>query len=238
MKKKWTNKSHAILEVAGNLDRYNHWIISQFNGHFGQKVLEIGAGMGALSRLLPVKKLTVSDLREDYFHYLQKEFDFITLKLDIEKQFPKELKDHFDTIFSSNVFEHIKDDQSAFKHSFNLLKPKGKLLLFVPARMEIYGQLDDSMGHYRRYSLEDLSAKAQNAGFKILKVKYANLPGYFLWWGRGVLLPKLFKTKKINSNQDGLLGQIFDFLITPFLYLERLYTPPVGQSVVLIAQKP
>ena len=102
------------------------------------------------------------------------------------------------------------------------------MLLFVPARPEIYGRMDDEMGHYRRYTRSELSAKAHKAGFKIKQIYYANLPGYFLWWGRGFLG---------QSKSDGLFAKIFDRLIVPFLYLEKFVHPPFGQSLVLIAEK-
>lgn len=237
MNRKWTSESHQILEVAGELKRYNRWIVSLFAQYFGNNTLEIGSGMGALSTLIPSKKLIVSDLRDDYFSYLKKEFNFETLKLDIEKEAPKKYAAFFDTIFSSNVFEHIKKDWAAFDNSFKLLKPKGKLLLFVPASPRIYGKLDESMGHYRRYTLTEVTEKAEQAGFKIVKVSYANLPGYFTWWGRGILLPKIIPNQ-IQDQGDGLLGKIFDLIVTPLLYLEKIFTLPFGQSVMLVAQKP
>lgn len=235
--KQWTKDSHHILETASNLDNYNRWLIGNFRKYFGKKILEIGSGMGGLSYYLPKGDLTLSDIRDDYFDYLKKEFGYKTIKLDIENQDPIPLRGQFDTIFSSNVFEHIRDDQSAFLNCFNLLKTGGKLLLFVPARKEIFGQLDNDMGHYRRYSKEEIVSKAKEAGFKIIEVRYANLPGYLTWWGRGVLLGKLIKNNPGNSGTDNFLAKIFDNLITPFLYLEKIYQPPFGQSLILVAEK-
>ncbi len=238
MKKSWTSDSHNILEQATDLDNYNHWLIRQFEKHFGKIVLEVGSGLGGLSAILPKRDITLSDVRDDYFSFLNKEFGYKTLKLNIEKEAPKKYQSHFDTIFSSNVFEHIEDDQFAFNNCYQLLKSKGKLLLFVPACPQIYGSLDDNMGHFRRYTLEEGIIKAKKAGFKIIEAKYVNLPGYFAWWGRGVLLEKLIKSKPGKSDADSLLAKIYDFLIVPLLWFEKFYKPPVGQSLLLVAQKP
>lgn len=237
--RKWTENSHLLLEQASGLENYNRWLMSQFKEHIGKNILEVGAGIGALSRLLPKSaKITLTDLREDYFSRLRTKFKCQVIKMDITEKLNPSLIGKFDTILSSNVFEHIKEDQLAFDNSFKLLHRGGKLLLFVPARPEIYGQLDDDMGHYRRYQISEGIRKARKSGFKIIDAHYANLPGYFTWWGRGVLLGKLIKSKPGNSSADTLMAKIFDVLITPFLALEKYIHPPFGQSLVLIAQKP
>ena len=235
--KLWTSDSHNILEQASNLDNYNHWLVEKFKPYFGKKILEIGSGLGGISKLLPQNDLTLSDLRSDYFKFLKKQFNCNTVKLDIENESPKELIEKFDTIFSSNVFEHIKDDQEAFNNCYKLLKPGGKLLLYVPARQEIFGKLDEDMGHYRRYTVEEGIKKAKKAGFKIIADNYSNLPGYFTWWGRGVLISKLIKSDSGKSGSDSFLAKIFDLFVVPLLWLEKFYQPPFGQSLFLVAEK-
>ena len=230
MKKSWTKNSHQILEQATGLNHYNRWVISIFKQYFGKNILEVGSGLGGLSQYFPKTNITLSDLRSDYFKYLKKRFDYKTLKLNIEKESPEKLLNSFDTIFSSNVFEHIKNDESALNNCFRLLKSNGNLLLFVPSRPEIYGSLDKTMGHYRRYTKEELTKKAKQAGFEIIKIKYVNLPGYFTWWLRGRFPGK--------SNSDNLLAKMFDTIITPFLYLEKYFPVPFGQSLILVAEKP
>jgi len=230
MKKSWTKNSHRILEQATGLNHYNRWVISIFKIYFGKNILEVGSGLGGLSQYFPKTNVTLSDLRSDYFKYLKKRFDYKTLKLNIEKESPEKLPNSFDTIFSSNVFEHIKNDESALNNCFKLLKSNGKLLLFVPSRPEIYGSLDKAMGHYRRYTKGELTKKAKQAGFKIIKIKYVNLPGYFTWWLRGRFPGK--------SNSDGLMAKVFDKVIVPFIYLEKYLPIPFGQSLMLVAQKP
>jgi len=234
---KWTNKSNLILERAGSLNRYNDWLLSNFSLYLKGRLLEIGAGLGGLSRSLPQENLYLADLNSDYVNYLKNEFNAKVLLLDIEKNISDKYSNYFDAILSSNVFEHIKNDQQAINNSYRMLKRGGHFLLFVPACPEIYGSLDTDMGHFRRYTLREVMEKAQIAGFKIITAKYANMPGYLTWWGRGVLLGNLIK-KAGKSPLDNFFGRIFDILITPLLYLEKYVSPPFGQSIVLIAQKP
>jgi len=234
----WTEDSHHILETATDLPHYNRWMMSLFARYFGKEVIEVGSGLGGLSLLMPTKSnVTLSDIRDDYFAYLKKNFLKIVIKLDIEKSIPKSLAGRFDTVFSSNVFEHIKDDQSAILNSYSLLKKGGRLLLFVPARPEIYGGLDVDMGHYRRYTKEELISMTEQAKFKIITCYYANFPGYFLWWGRGRLLKNKITNAGRQSKMDFIFSKFVDLVIVPFLYLEKFIHPPLGQSLVLIAQK-
>jgi len=225
----WSSNSHHILELATGLKHYNRWLMSNFDKYFGKAILEIGSGQGALSKLLPPKSTVVlSDVYPEYLEDLKKLFSHSVMSLDIEKETPAKLIGKMDTVFSSNVFEHIKDDQTALKNCYQLLKPGGRLLLFVPASPEIFGKLDEEMGHYRRYTKHGLQLKAETAGFQVEKIYYANFPGYFLWWGRGRLG---------SPNADNYYARVFDTLIAPLLYLEKYIHPPFGQSLVLIARK-
>ena len=230
MKKSWTSDSHKILEQATGLTNYNRWLVSHFSTYFGKAILEIGSGQGALSKLLPAKAIVIlSDIIPEYLDGLKKTFTDPVISLDIEKDAPAKLVGKIDTIFSSNVFEHIKNDSQAIVNCFKLLEPGGHLLLYVPARSEIYGRLDEAMGHYRRYTKLELTAKAKKAGFTVKRIYYTNLPGYFLWWGRG-----RFRSAK----PDSFFAKIFDHLIVPLLYFEKFVHPLFGQSLVLIATKP
>ena len=230
MKKSWTKDSHQILEQATNLGNYNRWIVSLFQKHFGKETLEIGSGLGGLSAFLPKTNITLSDVRGDYFSYLKKHFNHQVIKLNIENIPPKNLHNKFDTIFSSNVFEHIRNDERALKNCNKLLNKEGMLLLFVPAGPKIYGSIDKAMGHFRRYTKEELSRKAIGAGFKIIKIKYVNFPGYFSWWLRGKMSSEL--------RVDSFMASIFDTLFVPIIKLEKYLSIPFGQSLMLVAQKP
>jgi len=230
VKLKWTDKSNRILEQATTLNRYNRWLIGNFSQYLHGTILEIGAGLGGLSELLPQKSLVLSDNNPKYIEFLKKNIGVKTLLLNIETESPKKYHNHFDAILSSNVFEHIKDDQKAFDNCFKLLRKGGHLLLFVPAGPEIFGSLDEALGHYRRYTKSDLAKKAEKAGFGIIKLRHVNLIGFFLWFVRGWLV-------RANNSSDRLFAWLFDLLITPLLYLERYIPVPFGQSLILIAQK-
>ena len=94
--------------------------------------------------------------------------NFHTIK-DIDSA-PSEL----DAFFSSNVLEHIKDDLFILKKMKDHLKKKGLIYLYVPANMRLWSELDETVGHYRRYEKRKLIAKLKKAGFQVKKIHYAD----------------------------------------------------------------
>lgn len=83
-----------------------------------------------------------------------------------------------DLIFSSNVLEHIEDDAEILMEMNKHLKDDGYLFLYLPAHMYLWSEMDDAVGHYRRYSSNDLKQKLVTAGFEIDKIHYADSVGF------------------------------------------------------------
>jgi hypothetical protein len=137
----------------------------------------------------------------------------------------------WNSLVSVNVLEHIREDETELKlYSRLLQKSHGRLCLFVPARQEIYAPIDRDFGHHRRYSHVDLRRKLENSGFKILELHYFNFVGYFAWW----LTFRLLGQRKFNPGAV----RFFDRVIFPigFGLESRLAWPPIGQSLVAIAE--
>src|SRR5947209_2599289 len=72
-----------------------------------------------------------------------------------------------DTAICFNVLEHVEDDVGALVNMRHILTPGGRLLLIVPALSWIFGTVDRSLGHYRRYTPAVLRARMAAAGFEI-----------------------------------------------------------------------
>ncbi len=222
---------HLTLESVSQMPRYNQWLISRFQAYFGQNILEIGSGIGTLSQLLPsTTQKTLTDINPEYLQQLESLHLGKVLFCDIQKPLPPSLKTKsFDTIFTSNVLEHVEDDQKAFKNIYRLLQKGGHLLLFVPAKQSVFGELDRQLFHFRRYEKETLKAQLEKIGFKIEKIRYYNFLGFFSWW----LNSKVLHQKYIPPHS----AYLFDQLFTPLLYLEESLPLPLGQNLLVIAKK-
>src|SRR5690606_16283224 len=89
--------------------------------------------------------LVVTDYNPDYLRVLGERYQFWngveTCQLDLMAPTWDNLpKRDYDTVVSANVLEHIKDDRLVLKNAFRLLKPGGKVIMFVPAHQWLYGK--------------------------------------------------------------------------------------------------
>jgi SAM-dependent methyltransferase len=140
--------------------------------------------------------------------------------------------DTFDCIFSSNVLEHIRDDQGALNSMFEILKKGGSLGIFVPANQILYSRVDAKLEHFRRYSKSDLMKKVETSGFKINSCLYVDFLGFFIW-GLTKVLPLSLNdpnSKKLKFYDKILwpISRIFD--VFGFQYL-------MGKNLLLLATK-
>jgi 2-polyprenyl-3-methyl-5-hydroxy-6-metoxy-1,4-benzoquinol methylase len=114
-----------------------------------------------------------------------------------------ELPQTFNVLIASDCLEHLREDTKALNNWYKLLKPKGKLIVFVPAYQFLWSNHDEVNMHYRRYTKSELKKKLETANFKIEKASYWNA----LLFSLIVivrLLGKLFSSKTKN-NEDGYL---------------------------------
>lgn len=83
--------------------------------------------------------------------------------------------DSFDLVTALDVVEHLDDDVAGLREMRRVLRPGGRLLLFVPAFMFLWGVQDDISHHRRRYTLPELRRKLEQAGMKVERASYANI---------------------------------------------------------------
>ena len=57
------------------------------------------------------------------------------------------------------MLEHIKNDQDILNLMKRKLKKGGILYLFLPAKMLLWSKMDEAVGHYRRYELNEIKMK-------------------------------------------------------------------------------
>lgn len=135
----------------------------------------------------------------------------------------------FDAAVSFNVIEHLEDDVEALRRIGALLRPGGRIGLLVPGGGErLYGTLDALDRHYRRYTPARLTARLEEAGFDVLRIRRFNLAGYFLWFFKG----RIVKARRFEEGDVAL----FDRMVPLLRAIDRLSGPVVGQSVVAVAR--
>jgi len=180
----------TILDSLANTPRFNRWMADTIRPFVGQRVLEIGAGIGNLSQqLLRGRKLYIAtDIDEEHLARLRTRFqfrpNFQAMQCDLESARDFEhFRECVDSVVCLNVMEHVQDDAAALRNIYQSLRPNGKAVVLVPEGQSLYGTLDEVLGHCRRYSEQELRKKMEAVGFHVEQVVYFNRvtrPGWFI----------------------------------------------------------
>jgi SAM-dependent methyltransferase len=129
--------------------------------------LEIGCGRGDVSAHLAAKGW--AGLAIDYSDAaIAQATGNLSRFADVEirKQPLSEVTGKFNCILMWDVLEHMEDDRSALRTIAGLLEPGGQLLLAVPSNPREWRWDDDFYGHWRRYTVADLTEKLTQAGMQ------------------------------------------------------------------------
>ncbi len=227
------------LELFSTANRFNRWLYESVAGYCRGNILEIGSGIGNISKLLLEKQasVTLSDLKSSYCTILQRRFKGISNLRDIIQvdlslaDFDKKhaaLTGMFDTLIALNVIEHISDDITAIRNCKRLLRPGGRMIILVPAFQWLFNSLDKELGHFRRYNRKTLSRLLYGQGLDMIAIKYFNSAGIPGWWFSGSIL----KRKSVTDTQLA----IYDKLVPLFRFSDKLSMQRAGLSVIGVGE--
>jgi len=214
----------------------NRLIFDRIKAHLGSSILEIGSGIGNISRLMmqPKRKLILTDYSESYIEYLSQAFignpGVKVLLHDIQSQDISVFeKFNIDTAVCINVLEHIEKDVQVIKNIHNILNKDGCLVLLVPSMKALYGTLDKELGHFRRYDICELKNMLEGNGFIVKQIYYHNMFSSIGWYVNG----RIFKRKIIPLFQVSTLDKI----LPAIMFFEKYFKLPFGLSIICIAVK-
>jgi glycosyltransferase involved in cell wall biosynthesis/ubiquinone/menaquinone biosynthesis C-methylase UbiE len=186
-----------ILDTLAHTPRFNHWMAETIRPFVGSRVLELGAGIGNLTRQLSPrrKRYVASDIDAEHLARLRNRFQNRP-NLQIEHCDLTNPEDfvpfaqQMDTVICLNVVEHVGDDQLALSNIASTLAEGGRAIVLVPQGQSIYGTLDEVLGHYRRYSEADLRNKMEQAGMRLEKMIRFNRVTRPAWFINGRIFKK------------------------------------------------
>jgi len=226
------------LEAMSFAVNYHKWILEEFRPYLGKKFVEVGAGTGSFSEMLLGEKPENLALVEpsEMFSFLEQNISQIETAVTVNyynsifSETADNLNETPDTIIYVNVLEHIEDDAGELQKVYETLETGGHCLIFVPAFMSLYGAFDEKVGHFRRYTKNELEEKAKRAGFKIVKSKYFDFAGIFPWYIK-------YKLLKSDSLESGAVTAYDKFAVPLTKQFERFLKFPVGKNILTILQK-
>ncbi len=220
------------LESMNGAKFYNRWILNKFKHFLKGDILEVGCGIGNFSSELSKHgKVTAIDIDVVLIKEIknEKEFQIDAGWGDIEKGKYFFQGKTFDTIVCLNVLEHINQDVQALENILKLIKKGGNLIIIVPIYQFLYGEIDKNIGHYRRYNPQSIINQIKSLGLEIILYRKLNFLGAIGWFCAG----RVLKDKHVEADRLYL----FNILAPFFLAMEDLIEPPVGTSIMIIAEK-
>jgi 2-polyprenyl-3-methyl-5-hydroxy-6-metoxy-1,4-benzoquinol methylase len=225
-----------------HLDRVNRpylaWQLDQFRPWLGQRILEVGCGVGGIVSLLgPRERILGLDVDPEVLGHARARFadrpecSFAVLDVAAlsEAQLDELAAERFDTVLCINALEHMRDDIAGLRALERLLTPGGTLALLMPAHNALYGPYDLLDGHWRRYDKGYLRTLLRHTRLSLLRMHYFNAAGAIGWWAQYRLLRKSVHGESQFDRMNRLIP-----LLRP---LESWIKPPFGLSLVAVCRR-
>jgi SAM-dependent methyltransferase len=225
----------AFLNNLTGTPQYLNWLARVVRPSLGDTVLELGAGIGNLAGHIMGRRLFYVASEKDplYLHALRNRF-LRTPNVSVQHLDPERPEDYqeaggpFDTVLCVNVLEYVDDPAVVIRSAAGALKPGGSLIVLAPQSESLYGTLDKTLGHHRRFSKSQLRMLLESNGFAVGNMRQLNKIGTVGWW----LYGKLLRRKYINK----VMLKIFDKTVWIWRHFDGVLPWP-GLSLVAVATK-
>lgn len=225
----------AFLNNLTGTPQYLSWLARVLRPFVGDTVLEVGAGIGNMTARLMGRRLVYVAGEKDplYLHALGNRFlrtpNVAVRKLDPECPADFQgLGESFDTVLSVNVLEYVENPGAVVATLAATLKPGGVLIVLVPQSRALYGSLDRTMGHKRRFERAEAVRLLEAAGLKVGKIRSLNKISAPSWF----FSSRIFRSSHISK----IALKLFDKTV----WIWRRIDPALpwrGLSLVLVARK-
>ncbi len=224
-----------MLRQMARAHRFNRWMADTIEPFLGREVLEIGAGIGNLTRFLCPgrERYVATDAEGEHLALLRAKLkQRSSLETEIcEASDPRDFlawRKSFDTVVCLNVLEHVPNDEAALANILTALRPGGRGIILVPQGAAAFGTLDEVLLHRRRYSEPDLRRKMSSAGFQVERVAPFNRVTYPGW----VLNSRILRRRTLSDVQL----RCFDALVPLWKRIDP-YLPVPPTSLIAIGRK-
>ncbi len=219
-----------LIEVMEEAVRYNRFLIEQIADGCGDAatVLDFGAGNGRFASGMLDRGWQVHAVEPDPGLRERLRSRGIVASESLEALETRS----FEAIYSVNVLEHIDDDRAVLASLHDLLRPGGRLFLYVPAFEVLFSANDARVGHRRRYRLGPLVGAVEAVGFQVRHARYVDSAGFFagLWY-------RWFGDPEGGLNPAAV--RLYDRAVFPISrLLDRVFDRFVGKNLLIRAVRP
>ncbi|HEV8144799.1 MAG TPA: glycosyltransferase [Bryobacteraceae bacterium] len=224
------------LHALSAAPRFNRWMADTIRPHVGSRVLEIGCGIGNLTRALVRgrERYAATDINAEHLARLISRFphrpnlEVRSCDLNSRDDF-EPFEGAMDTVICLNVVEHIENDRGALANIFHALGKGGRAIILVPEGQSVFGTIDVALGHFRRYSEAELKGKMEEVGFQVEQIIRFNRISRPAWFVSG----RILKRTRLGLHQM----RLYDRMVWLWRRIDRLL-PWRPTSIIAIARKP
>lgn len=140
----------------------------------------------------------------------------------------------YSSVICSEVLEHVDGHEALLDTLVELLEPSGRLFLTVPLRQDLWTQVDDAVGHKRRYQHGELAQMCRDRGLEVEEDLALGFPFYNSYYR---LLGSRSPEQTSNAAQKSLLHRPLASLLTLLFRLENHVSTPLGGRGMIVAKK-
>jgi glycosyltransferase involved in cell wall biosynthesis len=224
----------SLNNITGT-PQYVSWMTSLLRPYIRDTVLELGAGIGNIAGSLMGKRTHYIASEKDplYLHALRNRF-LRTPNVSVRQLDPSNpadfdsLGESVDTVVCLNVLEYVDHPAVTLRAIAGTLQKDGVLLVLVPQGPGLYGSIDRTLGHKRRFCRQELQAALEGSGFEVIRWIQLNKIGTPAWWIYGRLLK--------SHNISKVTLKFFDKTVWLWRRLERALPWP-GLSLIVVARR-
>lgn len=224
------------LALFAKAKRWKAYVYSALRRQLGDRVLEVGAGIGKTTtafcrgrhkewvclepdsdQVCRISALIDAGILPDFCRAARGTID----------QLPESQR--FDSILYIDVLEHIEDDATEVRRARDRLEPGGHLIVVSPAHQWLFTPFDEAIGHWRRYTKASLESVVPEGLIRV-RLAYLDSIGLLASIANLLVLRQAMPTSRQISTWDTLMVPA-SRLIDPITFHR------IGKSVIGIWRK-
>jgi SAM-dependent methyltransferase len=221
-----------ILEAMHHAVRYADTVFHVVQGAMppsSRKVLDFGAGDGLFVERFRNRAVVVDAVEPDVNLRSRLESTGVTAFSSVYTVGDAS----YDFVYTINVLEHIENLEHVCMELFRVVRPDGKLFVFVPAFEILWTSLDDEVTHIQRFTRASLRKVLEQSGFVVEHTEYFDSLGFPA--ALGVRMLEKFNLFRYDGSTVGFYDQ---YLFPVSRRLDCFFRHILGKNVVAFAAKP
>jgi glycosyltransferase involved in cell wall biosynthesis len=162
------------------------WLLAEFGENLGTRVLEVMPGPGITSALLLDRtRLVLADDSQVHLETLHRRYghlENVSLVHGIGADLELECnKSDIDTVICFDGLQRVDEPVEFLSRLAKCLPGPGRILIHVPQGPEIFGRLDQRLGHRLRFTRATLRRAICEAGLEVAWMRDFNRLGRWFW---------------------------------------------------------